>query len=395
MSDWEVVRRNKKPKEAESESEWEVSTPRMAAAEKESKGFKGIASDSFNKAIEAAMNIPSALINLPEEVYGAGKQALTEPKRALQNIGGGFGELGHGVLSAPGDIRDYLAKKDIVSQNAPSFRLPESVLPKDYNYAEALGAQGEQPGDTLLRGLPAGAAIAPFASAIASRIPGITNKAIAKRLSADKAAAIQEAGEGYNQFFNKAKNYGVEGIERPSIHAGDIVKNTISDHHDALKKFLDNPTLENAHWAQSDLGFAERHLKKIHDTTGLSSGKLATLKNIKEARNRIKEAMFKEKNMQKNPEFEQHYNQLSDDYLEKVVPYKSLEDLSQFENKKLKASNLVKSLSNKSNDEFMIAMGKKYPQIYLNKAFTNKIAKRLGLGVATGLGIGEGYHLSR
>lgn len=354
----------------------------------ETKGFKGIASDAFNKAIETAMNIPSALINLPGEVYGAGKQAVTEPKRALQNVGAGFGELGHNILSVPGNIRDYLAKKDIVSENSPSFRLPEAVLPKDYNYAEALGAQGEHAGDSLLRGLPSAAAAAPFASAIASKIPGITNKSIAKKLSIDKRAAINEAGERYNDFFNKAKNYGVNEIERPSINAGDIVKHSQPKHHEALIKFFNDPTLENAHWAQSDLGFLKRHLESVRKKQDLTSTQHNTLKNVIEAQNRLKSNMFNQKNMLKNPEFEKEYNQLSKNYTENVVPYKQIEELSDFENKKLKPKNLIKSLLN--NDEFMLGLGKRYPELMVNKALKSNISKFLGAGVLSGLGFEEG-----
>lgn len=359
----------------------------------ESKGLKGVASDAFNKAIETAMNIPSALINLPGEIYGAGKQAITEPKRALQNVGAGFGELGHNVLSAPGNVRDYLAKKDIVSEKSPSFRLPESVLPKDYNYAEALGVKDEQPGDALLRGLPSGAAMAPFASAIASKIPGITNKSIAKKLSIDKRAAINEAGARYDQFFNKAKNYGVNQIERPSINAGDIVKHSQPKHHEALIKFLNDPTLEKAHWAQSDLGFLKRHLESVAKKQDLTSTQHNTLKNVIEAQNRIKSNMFNEKNMVKNPGFEQQYNELSKNYAENVVPYKQIEELSDFENKKLKPKSLIKSLLN--NDEFMLGLGKKYPELMVNKAFKSNVSKLLGGSILTGLGIEEGRKLIR
>lgn len=109
--------------------------------------------------------VPSDLMNfarqLPGELYGAGKQALTEPKRALQNISGGFGDLGHGILGTPGNIRDYLVNRGIAGENSPSFRLPESILPKDFNYAEALGREGQQPGDVLLGSLPAAAAFGP------------------------------------------------------------------------------------------------------------------------------------------------------------------------------------------------------------------------------------------
>ncbi len=353
----------------------------------DSKGFGGIASDAFNKVIQSAMALPSALMALPGEAYGAGKQVLTEPKRALQNVGAGFGELGHGILSAPGNIRDYLEKKDIVSHNAPSFRLPESVLPRDYNYAEALGAEGEHPGDQLLRGLPTGVALSPLAEvipALTAKVPGITNKSIANKLSSDKATAIKEAGEGYNQFFNKAKNQGVTSIERPHIMAGDIVKHSQKKHHEALLKFLEEPTLENAHWAQSDLGFLKRHLENVAKKQDLTSIQHNTLKNVIEAQNRIKQKMFENKRLAKNPEFQKEYNKLSKDYAENVIPYKSLEELSEFEGKKLKPNNLIKSLL--KNDEFMLGLGKKYPQIQLNRALRSNVAKAIGGGALGGLG---------
>jgi hypothetical protein len=159
MSDWELVSVNKKKPKQEN-SDWEIAKQEMP--DNESKGFGGIASDAYNKAIDTALNIPGQLLNLPGEIYGAGKQVITEPKRALKNVGAGFGELGHGILSSLGNTRDYLQKKGIVSENAPSFRLPESVLPKEYNYPEAFGVQGEQSGDTLLRGLPTTAALSPL-----------------------------------------------------------------------------------------------------------------------------------------------------------------------------------------------------------------------------------------
>ena len=166
---------------------------------KESKGLSGIASDAYNKAIETAMGIPGAIAAIPGETYGAGKQLLTEPKRALQNVGAGFGELGHGILSAPGNIRDYLQRKDLVSENAPSFRLPESILPKEYNYAESLGVDGRKPGDELLRGLPAGAAMAP----LGELMPGISS-ALTKEASKLKPESAYKFIQGAHDIKEKA-----------------------------------------------------------------------------------------------------------------------------------------------------------------------------------------------
>lgn len=179
---------------------------------KESKGWGGVASDALNKAMEMAANLPGALMGLPGEAYGAGKQVFNDPRRAMQNLGGGFGNLGHGVLSALGNIRDYLEKKDIVPHNARSFRLPESVLPKEYNYAEALGAEGKQPGDAVLQGLPIMAALA-----AASELGGLAKAGFNKVKPSSPYKYIQKAHDVQEKslsdiFKNVSHEANLEGI---------------------------------------------------------------------------------------------------------------------------------------------------------------------------------------
>lgn len=178
----------------------------------ESKGLSGMIGDAFSGAGNALMGLPSALMNAPSEGYGAVKQLLTQPKRALQNIGGGFGSLGHGILSAPGNVRDYLQKKDIVSEDAPSLRLPESILPKEFNYEEALGRKGEQKGDTLLSGLPTSVATAPFASKLFTAVEKLPlSKTMSARPLIKAKELIKERGikriTVSKDIFNEAKNF--------------------------------------------------------------------------------------------------------------------------------------------------------------------------------------------
>jgi hypothetical protein len=361
----------------------------------ESKGFSGIASDAYNKAIEGAMGIPRALMELPGEVYGAGKQFITEPKRALQNIGAGFGELGHGILSAPGNIRDYLVKKGFESQH--SYRLPESILPKEYNYAEALGAKGEEPGDVLLRGIPTGVALSPLGELapgilnITNKIPGISSKSIAKKLSEDKRIVTNAAKEQYKNLFDKASEEGLTHVSIPKIETENIIKQSRQDYHEALTKFLKNPTLENAHWAQSDLGALVRHLTKLDESVGLSSPKQKTLVDAIKAKNDIQRSMFSENKLGRRPDLGEKYAQLSEDYAKNVIPYRQLDELTEFENKKLKAKNMVKSLL--KNDEFMLGLGKKYPQLKLNQGLNSVIAKIIGGSALGGAAFKEGQKL--
>lgn len=117
------------------------------------KGLKGISRD----VLEGALNVPGAigdfLTSLPGEAIGAGHQIYSNPKRVVQNVGTGLAQGGAGLLGLPGTIRDYLANKGIISEESPSFRLPEKVLPKDYDYGKALGREGKEAGDALITGL--------------------------------------------------------------------------------------------------------------------------------------------------------------------------------------------------------------------------------------------------
>lgn len=162
----------------------------------ETKGIGGIATDAMSKTLQAAFNFLPSLQQLPSEAVGAGKQLLTNYPRYAANAVGGFGELGHGLLSIPGNTRDYLARKELIPQSTPSFRLPESILPKEYNYAEALGAKGHEAGDELIRsGAKQLFAAAPATKLfeLASEIP-LTKGVGGKKLNAVRAEIKNRGG---------------------------------------------------------------------------------------------------------------------------------------------------------------------------------------------------------
>lgn len=122
-----------------------------------STGLAGVGSDVLS-GIEA---LPSAFYEmlkaLPSEASGAANQLYKNPKRFAQNVGAGLGQMGQGILNTPGNVRDYLADKELISDETPSLRLPEKLgalrFPREFNYGEALGREGEEPGDALISGL--------------------------------------------------------------------------------------------------------------------------------------------------------------------------------------------------------------------------------------------------
>jgi hypothetical protein len=126
----------------------------MEASQSQNKtGWAGVAQDLR----ESLSSLPSTFVDmlpaLGSELSGIGSQLVNDPKRLGLNFAAGIPQFGANLLSTPGNIRDYLGEKEIVSPEAPSFRLPESILPRNYDYAEAIGVEGQQPGDALAQGL--------------------------------------------------------------------------------------------------------------------------------------------------------------------------------------------------------------------------------------------------
>lgn len=121
----------------------------METAKKETKGWLGISEDVYQSGKEFLPEFLEALKQLPSE--GAG--IIKNPERIPQNLFAGLAKGGAGILNTPGNIRDYLGRKDIVGKDAPSLRLPEEFFPRNFDYHAAVGPEGNQPGDALTQGI--------------------------------------------------------------------------------------------------------------------------------------------------------------------------------------------------------------------------------------------------
>lgn len=353
----------------------------------EKMGLGGVASDIYNKGIETIQGIPDALRGLAAEVPGAANQIFHEPGRAALNVASGFPELGHNVLNKPGDLRDYLVKKGLFPKESPSFRLPESILPKEYNYAESLGVKGNKPGDKLLQSIPTQVALSPAGESIPAlleKFPGLTSKGIVNQISRKKTSLKNEARTEYGELFNDATKKGIGIVPPPAINAKEIIKNSTPIYHRSLEQYLNHPSLENAHWAQSELGGFLRHLDSINKKTGLTPTQNRTYKIASKAQQDIKQAMFSKNRFGAHPELAERYTNLSNKYRGKVVPYTRLEDISQYESGKLKASSAINGLRN--DDQFMIELSHRYPGLFLHSPLVKNVTKGLGYGVLGKLG---------
>lgn len=149
-------------------------------------GLKEVGADI----LEGVANVPGMVKDiayaLPGEIYGTAKQVFTDPKRALKNVGAGFGELGRKILNAPANVLDYTRERELTPEWLRAGR-PEFL--NDVDYGRSLGIEGQQSGDALLRGLPE----IPF-----WMTPGGVGKGLLAK-SLGKAAQITGLGALHNQ----------------------------------------------------------------------------------------------------------------------------------------------------------------------------------------------------
>lgn len=206
----------------------------------ETRGWSGVLQDAIAKAGTTLQGIPGALMALPGEFKGAGQQIMgepaqeqmnlgqntqeaahnmmqaplgIEPNRAMRNMGAGLAQLGHGVLSAPGNIRDYLVQKELASKEAPSMRLPEEILPKEFNYPEAMGVQGHQPGDALLQSIASNLAL-PGEIAAIRQIPGLRSGARHQLALNEIEQNIAKTNEGAAQYLGEGQEHAARASQQ-------------------------------------------------------------------------------------------------------------------------------------------------------------------------------------
>lgn len=162
-------------------------------------GLAGIGEDVIEGARNAYPALKQMLSALPGQAYGAGKQAVTDPVRAILNLGGGLRQGMEGMINTPANIAEYLSARDIgrggIEDLIRKVRIPESDL-------EQRLMPDQQEGDTLLRGI---GSFAPYAriggaarglAGLAKRAGGAGAYAVGQNENPVTAALMGLAGEG-------------------------------------------------------------------------------------------------------------------------------------------------------------------------------------------------------
>lgn len=327
------------------------------------------------KRIEHLGNDFGSVINksLPVEQY-IGNNTLPGSSSMLQGMVDNFNKQ-HNV---PESIQNKDWNKSL------SERIPHQ---KEYDFAKMLGQDGSpSTGDKIIqKGIEYAPELLSLASITKNILP-LTAKGITKKMSAHKSAALNEARSEYGNLFNDAAKQGITHVPPPRsavINRSRITANSQSKHNKSLNEYLQNPTLENAHWAQSELGSLERYLNSIADKTGLTPTQHKTLKAVEAAKKDVRDSMFSNHIFGSNSDLAKRYDHLSNKYKEKVIPYTRLKQLTQTEGKKMKPKTAVKELLN--DDQFMIELSKRYPGLFLHKPSTQRALKAAAV-IGTGIG---------
>lgn len=365
-------------------------------------GMKGV--ESFNKAVEAS--------GLP----AAGAHILSMPMHIAANIG-----------DLPGQISNYA-----FGTNIPRVSVPEEIDPVTYTKKAGLEETPMQraagTGGDLLSALLTGGATfkgastalglgeaAPIAQRIAlgtslgaaesprevrgigagigGAIPGaaaLTKTSIGKGAASLLERGKQKYGKLYDSIFDEAQAIAPDAklrvpqsLKDASEEVEQIYKAAPGKRHASIKRFKNNPTLENAHDAQSDLGKIQRDLQDALKKRNLTSTEINAMQNAADLQKRIRGAMQNHFVDIGKPELAQQYGAATRGYADEVAP------LNISEVRKLLGDNPTqKELKRAAN---ALLENKKFNKSDLSQLLpgfkTRKMIKDIPSGVKAGAGL--------
>jgi hypothetical protein len=216
----------------------------------------------------------------------------------------------------------------------------------------ATGARGALVGSAIGQQEPGGRAGGAAAGALGSVLGSLPSKGIADFIVNRKSNLLSGYGKKYQDLFRSAEERGITKIEKPTTDFNlKSIKKAHPDaarHLDTVQEYLSNPTLENAHRAQSELN---KLTKKVETGEGYLGHSLPA-SNVKgydaalAARKAIKKDIYTTFEKSGRSDLSDQYRDISQGYAQDVVPY--FDDLiSKYEGKKITSKTLVKNLPNR------------------------------------------------
>lgn len=402
MSNWEIVRDNNS---INSNSPWEeVNNNTQPSA-----NLSGIYNFLVNHPKTASiiskpaeiLAKPAALINhlvekarLPS-IAGGALQGLADTGISAVNVP--LELLGKKPISHP-DLQKYLPQ-DMLSKAAFTGGEIGGSIPVTGGVYSSLGklspevsgvkrllensVRGSITGGIVGDNLPGGRETGAITGAILPDINNLRPKVISNNIIKNKKNVEDIYENAYNDFFDHAEDVGVEKVPIPNMDYSRVLNKTQSHYNESLENYLKNPTLKNAHDAQSDLFKYLKDKKSANLTTSQSK----TYNQALKARNQINSSIYHALDQYPESELNKTYSNLSKGFKRDVIPYRD-KNIIQYQSGKISGNKLIKRLLN--NDEFMTKESSKYPELKLHELINNPIGKWIAGGSAGGIAAGLG-----
>lgn len=331
MSDWEVVSNPEQESQLNNSSSWSVVSeklnnipiqPQESFARSAGMAIPRIGSDLITGLYDTIKSIPGVLSSAPNTIPAVANELIHNPGQAIGQTIGGLAELGHGLLNLPHAAAQYGANRLNLYPSSIADLIPKQRdIQNDINQTVGL-PQNE--GQALLRGLGRNALNIAGGAELATVLNPLklTKNNLAKDIIKTRKENIGHYNDLYNNLWKDAENKGASDLS----HVVDrIDTNALRDLNPTSKvsrveKFLEDPTLENAHNARSDLLGIKRKLDKKDSLIGDERQQYSAVNN---AINALNENMFKDAEGNINNALLDQYNNITAGYAKDVVPYKS------------------------------------------------------------------------
>lgn len=226
---------------------------------------------------------------------------------------------------------------------------------------------------------PGGRLAASTVGAVASPLLALRTGPIAENIGNMQQFLKKKYNNLYDYFFDSAEKAGVGQMKAPPIDFNKL-KNlpTSAKGLKSVQKYVADPTLENAHWAQSDLMKLSRKVKP-QDFSEVKAARDYADDLVKRIRGAGVTQLMKTGNEEMIPQ----YAKISEGYKNEVVPYLH-DDIDNYLSKKMSSSELVKKLS--MDFDFMNLNGANHPDLlqYQKLKGYGEAAKKYAVPAALG-----------
>lgn len=217
-----------------------------------------------------------------------------------------------------------------------------------------------------------------------SPISQLTNSAIANRISRSAGNEINKSSKGFEKFFDSVPS------DEIVIPEGDIDLRTIrkaipSKERAPLDEYLKDPTIKNAHKAQSILGAQERKVDSEIKKHGGSFSRTARINAYRGAKDSILKGI--DKSLEKLPSKNESYQAERSNYKKNVVPYLE-EEINLYRNGEISANKMIKELEKNYPWIKKTMAGKEHGKSLKAKKFLDSLFNSRAIKQGAGIGLG-------